>query len=181
MLACFTALLTAPRQARVMIYTDSKMTIDSFNKLSEFSQLLTRKKEKISNYALWLTIHYIIKYLDLLVILIKVKAHSNIRLNEKANAIAKAALTDSNRLVIDFTIIPTFRLIMNVDFLNIETLSQRCVKWLLNAKNLYNLLQFRYFSQILLLSKRQHIYWKATIYMLNSNSSKQDMASTSFA
>jgi len=52
MLACFTALLTAPRQARVMIYTDSKMTIDSFNKLSEFSQLLTRKKEKISNYAL---------------------------------------------------------------------------------------------------------------------------------
>jgi len=50
MLACLTALLVVPVQAKITIYTDSAATIMGFNQITEFMNLSVRKREKIPNF-----------------------------------------------------------------------------------------------------------------------------------
>jgi len=168
-LACFTALTTAPNRAKVTLHTDSTATIDGFRRLPELKRLSTRKREKIPNYPVWLLISYVIDQLNLVVKLVKVKAHSGDRLNDKADTLAKEAVSTGPRLNINIAAIPDLRLFMACDQLEIEASSRRCIKQLHDAHNLYGLLQLHRFEHNLLLSENQHIRWAATTYMFNNN------------
>jgi len=157
MLACLTALITSPRHAKVTIHTDSKATIDGFQRLPEVSRLSIRKREKITNYPLWCMISYIIAQLDLEVIMKKVKAHSGDRLNDLADELAKNAVIHSLRLILNLTLIPTLRMIMTCDNLHIEMSSRKCLKHLSHANNFYQFLLLRRSTDLLLLSEQHCI------------------------
>jgi len=180
MLACLTALITSPRYAKVTIHTDSKATIDGFQRLPEVSRLSIRKREKITNYPLWCMISYIIAQLDLEVIMKKVKAHSGDRLNDLADELAKNAVIHSPRLIFNLTLIPTLRMIMTCDNLHIEMSSRKCLKHLSHANNFYQFLLLRRSTDLLLLSEQHCIQWTITTRMLNSNYTDNDRATTSF-
>ena len=90
-LACLTALMVAPVKANVTIYTDSATTIAGFYKIDDIMNLSVRKRAKIPNYQLWMTIAHLIDIKLLTIHMIKVRAHSGDWLNERANKIAKAA------------------------------------------------------------------------------------------
>ena len=76
-LAYLSAFIVATPKAKVTIYTDSAATIDGFAKSDQFMQLSVRKREKTPNFQLWITIDYIIKVLNLTVMMVKVKAYSS--------------------------------------------------------------------------------------------------------
>src|SRR6266498_1394443 len=124
MLAYLTALLTAPCRSKVKIYTDSQATIDRFYRLPDFSHLSARKREKHTNYPIWYAMSYIIDHLDLNVMMIKVKAHSDDQLNDLADQLAKKAIQEGPLLNLKLTIILAIRMIMTCDNLEIEALSR---------------------------------------------------------
>ncbi|GBB88714.1 hypothetical protein RclHR1_01530002 [Rhizophagus clarus] len=85
-LALASALAVCPPHASVIINTDSKCIIDTFNYLR--SKLPTRKLSKSHNYLIWQAVFKIIQSHHLSVILVKVKAHSNDQFNDKADVLA---------------------------------------------------------------------------------------------
>ncbi len=91
MLAVLTVLFTVPAGAQVTICTDSVATIDGMTQIKDFSNLSCRKKAKIPNFTIWMTIAHVIDVLQLTVTMKKVKAHSGMRLNDAADKLAKAA------------------------------------------------------------------------------------------
>jgi len=180
MLACLTALITAPCHAKVTIHTDSKATIDGFHRLPEFNRLSIRKREKITNYPIWCMLSFIIAQMDLDVTMTKVKAHSGDRLNDMADELAKKAVIQSPRLILNLTNIPALRMIMTCDDFHIEMSSRQCLKHLSHAKNFYQFLLLRRSDELLLLSEQHHIHWPTTTFMLNSNQTNIDQSTTSF-
>ncbi|PKY52810.1 hypothetical protein RhiirA4_470673 [Rhizophagus irregularis] len=85
-MAILTALLTAPTNGNIIIYTDSQAAIDAFHKSSNLSSISPRRYNKINNNILWPSIHQTIKTLQLTIRFHKVKAHSNDTFNDIADA-----------------------------------------------------------------------------------------------
>ena len=115
-----------------------------------------------------------------MVLLVKVKTHSNDQLNDKVDALAKATTTSASRLLINYTNLPDLRLLIICDHLSIEAFSCKCIKQLHYAKNFNQLLHLNRNDQILTLTKDHHINWAATSFMLNYNYTEKDSASTLF-
>src|SRR6266542_1845060 len=78
MLACFTALLVTQVKAKVTLYTDSAATITGFDQLANFMNLSVRKKEKIPNFQIWLTIVHMIEVKSLAIKMVKSKLTAEI-------------------------------------------------------------------------------------------------------
>jgi len=68
--------MVAPVKANVTIYTDSATTIAGFYKIDDIMNLSVRKRAKIPNYQLWMTIAHLIDIKLLTIHMIKVRAHS---------------------------------------------------------------------------------------------------------
>ena len=143
-------------------------------------QLSVRKKEKISNFQIWMTIDYIIQTLDLKVKMVKVKAHSGVCLNETADKLAKAAAFSSPRLSLHYTNLPGLNLVLACDHLTVEVSSRRCLKQLSDAQLFHQYLQLQRNSKVKTLTELHHINWLATSFMLNYNFTEKDRGSTSF-
>jgi ribonuclease HI len=94
--AILCALLATPRGREVEIYTDSSAAIIEVEKLSKKAKLREWSKKK--NSALLIAIQKAIVTKDLNVSLHKVKAHSGIVLNERADELAKRSIRDENEL-----------------------------------------------------------------------------------
>jgi ribonuclease HI len=90
--AILTALLVTPEYCKVDIKTDSSVCIENFKRVTS-PYITTRGWLKIKNYIVWAMIVETIKQKSLSLNLIKVKAHSGITYNEKADLLAKNALT----------------------------------------------------------------------------------------
>ena len=89
--ALFTALLTAPLNCKIRVFTDSAVIISQFKKVSFLKKQSPtfRPFLKINNYVLWSCLFEVIFTHNLDVHLIKVKAHSDDLLNNKVDAMAK--------------------------------------------------------------------------------------------
>ncbi len=102
-----------------------------------------------------MTIAHVIDVLKLTVTMMKVKAHSGIRLNEKANQLAKAAAFSTSRLNLMYTKLPGLNLVLTCDHLIIEASSRRCIKELADAYLFHQYLQLQRNSDIKTLTKLQ--------------------------
>ena len=180
MLACLTALIVAAPKALVTIFTDSAATITGFERLDTFMQLSVQKREKIPNFQIWMIVAHIIKVLDLKIKLIKVKAHSSDRLNNKADILAKKAAVSAPNLSLQYMNLPGLLLGITYDNLVIETSSRKIIKQIFDAHAFYDTLQLRRHSDLRTLTEYHHINWPSTVFMLNYNYSENDQAATSF-
>jgi len=141
MLACLIALMVAPVKAMVTIHTDSAMTIIGFNKLADLMQLSIRKREKVPNFQIWMTITHMIESKNLKVNLVKVKAHSGDRLNDRADKLAKTAAFLAPRLNLNYLWISGLNLEIACDNLTLKISSRRCIKTICDSRHFYQLLQ----------------------------------------
>ncbi|PKB99500.1 hypothetical protein RhiirA5_429585 [Rhizophagus irregularis] len=87
-MAVLTCLIVCPPNSSINIFTDSQCTIDTFRSLSNY-KVTPRRKQKINNIILWQAIQQIIAELNLQVRFTKVKAHSGVEYNNKADKLAK--------------------------------------------------------------------------------------------
>ncbi|PKK72655.1 hypothetical protein RhiirC2_776945 [Rhizophagus irregularis] len=85
-----TALLVAPFNCRINIYTDSANCITTFNTRMHLGIVSPHQKLKQSNFLLWDLIFLLINQKNLLVTLHKVPGHSNNLYNDEADTLAKA-------------------------------------------------------------------------------------------
>jgi len=143
MLAYLTTLMVAPVIASVTLVTDSAATIDDMANLQEMMHQSIRKREKIPNFPIWMTIAYTIEALDLKVTMIKIKAHSRDRLNEWADKLAKDATFSALQLNLHYTKLPDLNLVIVCNHLIIENSSRRCIKQLQDAGHFHNYLQLQ--------------------------------------
>ncbi len=179
-LACLAALIVSAPKAQVTLFTNSAATIAGFDNLNRLMQQSVRKREKTPNFQIWMTMDYIIRELDLNVIMIKVKAHNGDRLNDRADTLAKDAAFHAPRLNLNYLALPELALGLTCDNLTVETSSRRCIKQLFEAKSFYDTLQLQRHADLETLTSQQHINWSSTSFMLNHNTSENDRASTSF-
>ena len=179
-LACLTALLVAPLNAKVTLYTDSVAIIIRFDNINTFRNLSVQKKEKISNFQIWLSIAYIIECKNLTLNMVKIKAHSGDRLNDRADNLAKVAASSAPHLNVKYLSIPDHNLEIACDNLTLEASSRKSIKTLFEARQFSNLLQLQRNSDLQLLTEHHHINWSAISFMLNYNFSDNDKSSTSF-
>ncbi len=180
MMAVLTVLLTVLARAKLTIYTDSAATIDGMAKIHNFSKLSVRKREKIPNFPIWMTIAHVMEVLKLTVKMVKIKAHSGDRLNEKADQLAKATAFSTPRLNLNYTKLLGLNLVLACDHLIVEASSRKCIKQLSDAHIFHQYLQLQRNSNIKTLTELHHIYWSATSFILNYNVTDKDRASTSF-
>ena len=87
-----------------------------------------------------MTIAHTIDCKHLSINMVKVKAYSGDRLNDRADKLAKAAASSAPRLNIKYMSISGINLEITCDNLTLETFSRRSIKTLFEA---------RYFSQLL--------------------------------
>ena len=99
-IAIIAALVVVASEAYVMIYTDSKGVIDTFNELlnNHLQFNYSRDNSKYLYDKLWQVLFDIIRRLNIRVILRKVKAHHTNKRNNEADAFAKNALTLSRKI-----------------------------------------------------------------------------------
>ncbi|PKB96848.1 hypothetical protein RhiirA5_434130 [Rhizophagus irregularis] len=90
-LAILTILLVLPPYATSSIYTDSQNCIDTFNQRIGSPVISPRRRLKQNNFLIWDLIIWLISHYHLTIQLLKVKAHSNNKCNDQANALAKMA------------------------------------------------------------------------------------------
>jgi len=180
-LACLTALLVAPVKAKVTINTDSAATIAGFDKLVALKHLSVQKREKIPNFQIWMAIAHIIESKFLQTTLVKIKAHSGDRLNDRADRIAKTAAYSAPHLNINYLAIPSLKLEITCDNLTLEASSRKSIKAICEARHFSLFLLLHRNADINLLTEHHHINWSATSFMLNSNTFETDKGNTSFA
>jgi len=123
---------------------------------------------------------YIINQLKLKVTMVKVKAHSGNRLNDKADKLAKAAAVTAPRLNLNYKNLLSLSVVLTCDHLILEASSRKSIKQIFHAKHFYDTLQLQRHANLKILTEHQHINWPATIFMLNHNVSDHDRAATSF-
>ncbi len=85
------ALLVVPIHASVVIHTDSVATIAGFDHLHSLINMSICKRKKLSNFQIWMTIAHMIEAKHLQIRMVKVKAHSGNKYNDRADYLAKAA------------------------------------------------------------------------------------------
>ena len=163
--ALFTALLTAPPNCKVRVYTDSAIIISQFNKFSFLKKQSPtfRPFLKINNFVHWSCLFEIITMHNLDVNLIKVKAHSNNLLNNKVDAMAKDALTHPV-LQINMTDAPQSFCRYNNQPVLLPI--RQLVKDIFRHKHLQHILSLHVFSRYQPFFK---INWIATSFCLSDN------------
>uniref|UniRef100_U9SG20 ribonuclease H n=1 Tax=Rhizophagus irregularis (strain DAOM 181602 / DAOM 197198 / MUCL 43194) TaxID=747089 RepID=U9SG20_RHIID len=97
-MAVLTCLIVCPPNSLINIFTDSQCTINTFTSLSNY-KLTPRRKQKINNIIFWQAIQQIIAELNLQVQFTKVKAHSGVDYNDRADKLAKDGC-DFNRMIL---------------------------------------------------------------------------------
>jgi len=89
LVSLISVLLTLSPQCQAEIYTDSQLLIHGFNRLNSVSiKLATRRLLKLKNHDLWSLVNYFITIRHISIVLHKVKAHSGITYNDKADQLA---------------------------------------------------------------------------------------------
>ncbi len=63
-------------KVKVILFTNSAVTIAGFARINDLMHLSVCKKEKIPNFQIWMMLAYVLKVMNLKVKLVKVKAHS---------------------------------------------------------------------------------------------------------
>ena len=104
-----------------------------------------------------MTIAYVINEIDLKIKMVKVKAHSGDRLNDRADKLAKATAFMAFRLNLLYTRLPGLKLIIACDHLIMKASSRRCIKQLHDAQHFHYHLQLYRNSDIQTLIKHRHI------------------------
>ena len=89
LMAILTALLAMPLHTTVIIYTDSQAAIDGINRIMQTNS--SRHILKIANNSLLGVIKQLISSKQLDFQIVKVKGHSGIECNDKADCLAKEA------------------------------------------------------------------------------------------
>ncbi len=143
MLACLITLMVTPIKAKVTIFTDSAATIDGMARIKKMMQLSVRKREKLLNFPIWMTIMHVLKVLDLNVKMVKVKAHSDDRLNDQADTLAKDITFSAPQLNLNFMKLLSLNLVLACDHLIIKAFSRSCIKQLQDANHFYQYLQLQ--------------------------------------
>ncbi|PKK61788.1 hypothetical protein RhiirC2_718175 [Rhizophagus irregularis] len=91
LIAIILVLLVCPKDANITIYVDAQAIINIFNQLKKESlQQISRGKRQYN--AWWILSFKIIKFFNLTVLLVKVKAHDNSEYNNVVDKLAKEAL-----------------------------------------------------------------------------------------
>jgi len=157
MLACLTALLVVPASANVSLYTDSAATIAGFDNIGSYRNLSVRKREKIPNFQIWLTIVHTIECKQLRIKMIKVKAHSGDRLNDRVDKLAKDATLSAPRLNVKYMCLPGLNLKLACANLTLDTSSRKSIKALLDTQCFSKLLQLQRNSDLQILTEHHHI------------------------
>ena len=102
--AIFTALLIAPRHANITINTDSQAAIDGIqaysNSKNRMGKVTSRVHFKSTNSSLISNIFYLTHSLDLNVVYVKVKGHSNIEGNNIADRLADEAVLKGSSVIL---------------------------------------------------------------------------------
>ncbi|CAB4462627.1 unnamed protein product [Rhizophagus irregularis] len=91
LIAIILVLLVCPKDANITIYVDTQAIINIFNQLKKES-LQQISREKCQYNAWWILSFKIIKFFNLTVLLVKVKAHDNSEYNNVVDKLAKEAL-----------------------------------------------------------------------------------------
>jgi hypothetical protein len=131
----------------------------------------TRTNEKVSNYTLWLTIKYIVDYLNLKVTLVKVKGHSDDVYNNIADHIAKSG-TQLPPLSINYLKIPPINIVFNFNQITIESSVRYFLKNLFDASNFSAILDLQRNEEIKMLTRQSKVHWKTvwSVFSLNQSS-----------
>ncbi len=174
------ALLVVPIHASVVIHTDSVATIAGFDHLHSLINMSICKRKKLSNFQIWMTIAHMIEAKHLQIRMVKVKAHSGNKYNDRADYLAKAATFSASWLHIHYLSLPGFKVELTCDFLILETSSRRSIKSIFDAKQFFQLLQLQWHFDLNILTEQYHISWASTSFMLNHNASDNDKATTLF-
>ena len=90
--------------------------------------------------------------------MVKVKAHSGDRLNDKADKLAKEAAFTAPRINLKYMNLPDLSLVLTCDNLVVEASSRRTIKQLFDACSFYETLQLHQHSDIRLLTENHHIH-----------------------
>ena len=163
--ALFTAILTAPPNCRVRVYTDSAIIISQFNKFSFLKKQSPTYRPflKINNFVLWSCLFEVISVHNLDVHLSKVKAHSNNLLNNKVDTMAKDALTLP---VLQFNITAAPQSFCNYNNQPILLPIRQLVKDIFRHKHLQHILSLHVLNKYRPFFK---INWFATSFCLSDN------------
>jgi len=93
--------------------------------------------------------------------------------------LAKSAIS-APLLTIDYTKIPSLYLLLQCDYLPIESSSHKAIKQLNESFHFHDFLQLIRNSSLNILSTQWHIDWPLTLHFLNNNSISANKSSTSF-
>ncbi|PKK61539.1 hypothetical protein RhiirC2_791674 [Rhizophagus irregularis] len=98
--AIYAVLTGSPRDSEVTIYTDSQTAIDGLRGCSSSIYSNSWLYYKTTNFELWAIIEQTIHSKNLIVLSVKVKAHSSNYLNDFADSLANTAHTASSSILI---------------------------------------------------------------------------------
>ncbi|CAB4431131.1 unnamed protein product [Rhizophagus irregularis] len=98
--AIYAALTVTPPNSTVKIYTDFQTAMDGLRLCASSSYMNSRIYYKTTNFELWAIIERLITSNCLIVLPIKVKAHSNDYWNDFADSLANTAHTSSSAILI---------------------------------------------------------------------------------
>ena len=174
--AVLTALITCPPNSQVDLYLDSANTINTFTKVIIDESLTHKQILKITNCWIWLNIKYIIDTLQLKIHLHKVKAHSNNKLNDLADTLAKQG---TSCLELNINIQQNIAIYLSLEDKILETPIHKFWKEYNNAKNFSHFLNLKRNEDYKQLTRDNLIDWK---YILNTfnNNNEINTSSTSF-
>jgi hypothetical protein len=129
------------------------------------SNLSSRRFLKINNYFIWDAIKTIIKKLDLTLTLTKVKAHSGLPLNDKADELAAKGRVSSHYININHKAL-SVPLTFNWDPLNtnipIDRNIRQALKVPISHKSFYTFLSHKPLKEIATNSFNKQINWQYT-------------------
>ncbi|EXX59818.1 hypothetical protein RhiirA5_385803 [Rhizophagus irregularis] len=98
--AIYAVLTISPCDSEVTIYTDLQTAIDGLRGCSSFSYSNSHLYYKTKNFKLWAIIEQTIRSKNLIVLPIKIKAHSGNYLNDFADFLANTAHISSSSILI---------------------------------------------------------------------------------
>ncbi|CAB4443096.1 unnamed protein product [Rhizophagus irregularis] len=150
--AIYAALTVTPPDSTVKIYTDSQTAMDGLRLCASSSYMNSRIYYKTTNFELWAIIENLIIINRLIVLPIKVKAHSNDYWNDFADSLANTAHTSSSILISGMDQASPHDFVLSYDDVVCESNPRRLFKQYSQTLMMRSLLQLTRFNFISLLS-----------------------------
>ncbi|CAB4436125.1 unnamed protein product [Rhizophagus irregularis] len=150
--AIYAALTVTPPDSTVKIYTDSQTAMDGLRLCASSSYMNSRIYYKTTNFELWAIIENLIIINRLIVLPIKVKAHSNDYWNDFADSLANTAHTSSSILISGMDQASPHDFVLSYDDVVCESNPRRLFKQYSQTLMMRSLLQLTRFNFIFLLS-----------------------------